>query len=299
MPDPQLGEILHAFGVIPQGVALWDLDIWTGVNLLAIGLLYFVGVHRVKQSGRRWPIGHSIAFAAALVLLALAYLGPLGSWAHTAFWSHMSQHLIVMMLVGPLIILSNPVHLTFLNLSGPGRRVLVRILRSRPVEIATTPWVGWVFFASVLLGSHIGPVMNLTIVDHDFMMFIERPLYLIAALVFYYPLLGNDLIARRPNSSIRVASLGLMMIPETVLGMVVHFAPVPLYDAYVGVAETYGVDPLADQKFAGAIMWAVAMVIDGFWMMFAAFEWWKDQERQTQKMERAEVSGRITDAAHS
>jgi len=141
--------------------------------------------------------------------------------------------------------------------------------------------------------------MNLTIADHDFMMFIERPLYLGAALIFYYPLLGNDLIARRPNSSIRVLSLGLMMIPETVLGMVIHFSPVPLYDAYVTVAPLYNIDPLTDQKFAGAIMWAIAMVLDGFWMMIAAFEWWKDQERQTRLLERTEQTEQDLHASNS
>lgn len=285
---PSAGFGVPALSVIPQQLPWVEFDVWTAANLTLLGILYFTGVFRVHRAGGRWPIGRSVSFTLALLLLVIAYLGPFGAWAHAAFWPHMSQHLIVMMLVGPFIVLSNPVWLIFRNLSGEGRRKLVRILRSRPVAIATTPWVGWVFFASVLLGSHFGPVMNLTIQDHDFMMFIERPLYLIAALVFYYPLLGNDLIAKRPDPSIRVLSLGLMMIPETTLGMVVHFAPVTLFDAYVEVAPLYGIDALTDQKFAGAIMWAIAMVIDGFWMMFAAFEWWRDQEKRTERMERKE-----------
>jgi cytochrome c oxidase assembly factor CtaG len=290
--------VIEAMQIIPQQLGWLEFDVWTAANLLLLGLLYFVGVYRVHAAGQKWPIGRSISFALALFLLVIAYLGPFGAWAHAAFWPHMSQHLIVMMLVGPFIVLSNPVWLLFLNLSGSGRRKLVRVLRSKPVAIATTPWVGWVFFASVLLGSHIGPVMNLTIQDHDFMMFIERPLYLIAALVFYYPLLGNDLIAKRPDPSIRVLSLGLMMIPETTLGMVVHFAPVTLFDAYVEIAPLYGIDALTDQKFAGATMWATAMVIDGFWMMFAALEWWKDQEKRTRKMEREERAEQVARDTH-
>lgn len=283
-----MSSSLTALVIIPQQIGWIEFDVWTAANLFLLGLIYFFGVNRVNRTGKRWPIGRSISFSLALLLLVFAYLGPFGAWAHAAFWPHMSQHLIVMMLVGPLIVLSNPVWLLFLNLSGSGRRSLVRVLRSKPLTIATTPWVGWVFFAAVLLGTHIGPVMNLTLQDHDFMMFIERPLYLIAALVFYYPLLGNDLIARRPDPSIRVLSLGLMMIPETTLGMIIHFSPVTLFDAYADVAPQFGIDALTDQKFAGAIMWAIAMVIDGFWMMFAAFEWWKDQEKRTSKMEREE-----------
>ena len=125
--------------------------------------------------------------------------------------------------------------------------------------------------------------------DHDAMLFIERPIFLAAALLFYYPLIGNDLIARRPAPSVRLVSLGLMMIPETVLGMVIHFAPIPLYPTYVEASLTTGLDPLTDQKFAGALMWALGMVLDGIWMMLAAIEWWRDQEKETDKLERQEA----------
>jgi cytochrome c oxidase assembly factor CtaG len=90
-----------------------------------------------------------------------------------------------------------------------------------------------------------------------------------------------------------------MMIPETVLGMVIHFAPVPLYPTYVAAADLVVIDPLADQKFAGAMMWAIGMVLDGFWMMVAALEWWRDQERETTRMERAEARDRAEVSAGS
>jgi cytochrome c oxidase assembly factor CtaG len=64
---------------------------------------------------------------------------------------------------------------------------------------------------------------------------------------------------------------------------------VPLYPAYVESGAALGFDPLADQKFSGAMMWAIAMVLDGFWMMVAALEWWRDQETLTRKLERSEA----------
>jgi putative copper resistance protein D len=152
----------------------------------------------------------------------------------------------------------------------------------------TKPAVGWIFFAAVLLGSHTQLVMNWALDGHDAMEFVIRPIYLIAALTFYYPLIGTDLIAKRPAPSVRLVSLGLMMIPETTLGIVIHFAPVPLFWPYEQTAAIHGFDPLADQKFAGAMMWAIAMVLDGIWMMVAAIEWWREQERETRRLERQE-----------
>jgi cytochrome c oxidase assembly factor CtaG len=49
-----------------------------------------------------------------------------------------------------------------------------------------------------------------------------------------------------------------------------------------------GADPLVDQQLAGALMWAITMVIDSVWMMVAAVEWWRAEERQTALQERRE-----------
>ena len=260
------------------------LDLFVVVNIIGITALYLWLARRTLE----WRRSSTACFLGAMTALTLAYASPLNAWAHTVFWAHMSQHLLVLMIAGPLLVLSSPLRLAFLNLNRDGRRRLIGVLRSRPVGILTRPTVGWLLFASVLLGSHVPFVMNWSVSDHDAMDFVIRPLYLAAAFVFYYPLIGRDLIAKRPPSSVRVVSLGLMMIPETVLGMVIHFAPVPLYDAYLRTTGAVGVDALTDQKFAGAMMWAIAMVLDGFWMMLAALDWWRDQERETTRLERRE-----------
>lgn len=271
-------------GDLAPDLGAFDLDLFVIVNLVAATALYLWAAGRARD----WNRGSTIAFVLAMVTLAVAYLGPFGAWAHDAFWAHMGQHLLVLMIAGPLIVLSSPVRLTFVNLGSVGRRRLVRVLRSRPVTFLTNPYVGWILFATVLLGSHTQLVMNWGLTDHDAMEFVIRPLYLFAALTFYYPLIGCDLIAKRPAPSVRLVSLGLMMIPETVLGMVIHFSPVPLYWAYEQSAQVHGFDVMADQKFAGAMMWAIAMVLDGVWMMVAAIEWWRDQERETDRLERRE-----------
>lgn len=275
--------VTHVSGLTPGG-APSSLDLFVIVNLLAVTVLYLWLARRTPA----WSRASTACFLGAIVALALAYVSPLNTWAHVVFWAHMSQHLLVLMIAGPLLVLSSPIRLAFLNLGPTGRRRIIDILRSRPVEVLTNPIVGWLLFATVLLGSHAPLVMNWSVSDHDAMDFVIRPLYLVAAYVFYYPLIGRDLIAKRPAPSIRVASLGLMMIPETVLGMVIHFAPVPLYDAYVRTTSVAGIDALTDQKFAGAMMWAIAMVLDGFWMMLAALEWWREQERETTRLERRE-----------
>ena len=273
------------------GTSAIDLNLFVLVNLVALTCIYLWAARRVSTS---WPPGSILAFIGSMTALALAYLGPFGAWAHEALWAHMGQHLLVLMVAGPLFVLSSPVRLLFLNLGAVGRRRLIRILRSRVVSCLTNPYFGWSFFALTLLGTHTQWVMNWVLLDHDAMEFIIRPTYLVAAFIFYYPLIGCDLIARRPAPTLRLVSLLLMMIPETVLGIILHLAPIPLYWPYEVSASAYGLDPMADQKFAGALMWALAMVLDGMWVMVAAIEWWRDQERETNRLERRECRESIS-----
>lgn len=272
------------------GTSVWTLDLFVLVNIVGAAILYGVGRWCVRRSGVGWSDWHTLSFGIGLALLAFAYLGPFETLAHTFFWAHMSQHLIVMMIAAPLIVLSNPVALTVLATQGRTRATVIRALRSRAGHIAINPIVTWGLFATVLIGSHLTPVMEWVLNDHDAMAFVERPLYLIAALLFYYPLVGNDMCARRPTPGRRVLSLGLMMVPETMLGAVIFLAPVTLYPTYVAAAQTVGGDALFDQQLAGALMWALTMVLDSFWMMLAAIEWWRADVRQTALQDRREAA---------
>ncbi|MFM1964698.1 MAG: hypothetical protein RL134_423 [Actinomycetota bacterium] len=270
------------------GEDLWTVDLFVTTNLILVTALYLIGVRVLASRGLTWSAWRTGTFLIAMALLAVAYLGPFETLAHTYFWAHMGQHLIVMMLAAPFIVLSCPVALAVLATSGRTRAAIIRGLRS-PIGLAlVNPVVTWVLFVTVLIGSHITPVMEWVLGDHDAMAYVERPLYLIAALLFYYPLIGNDMCARRPKPAYRLLSLGLMMIPETALGAIIFLAPVTLYPTYVAATTAAGGDPLVDQQLAGALMWAITMVIDSIWMMVAAVEWWRSEERRTSLQERRE-----------
>ena len=271
------------------GDDLWTVDLFVALNLVLAAVLYVTGVRIVTRKGLRWSPWRSLSFALGLLLLTVAYIGPFETLAHTYFWAHMGQHLIVMMLAAPFIVLSCPVALTVLATSGRTRAAIVRGLRSTVGLFLVNPVITWLFFVSVLIGFHVTPVMQWVLLDHDAMALVERPLYLLSALLFYYPLIGNDMCARRPKPAYRLLSLGLMMIPETMLGAVIFLAPVNLYPAYVASTTAVGADPLVDQQLAGALMWALAMVIDSVWMMVAAVEWWRAEERKTALDERREM----------
>ena len=268
-----------------QFLAVWDLNLFLLLNIVAVTSWYAWASRRVRLADprSRWPLAHAACFYSGMALLAIAYLGPLAAWSHTFFWVHMTQHLIVMMAAAPLLVLGAPVTLAFRASSGSTRRrLIVPVLRSRAVRLLTNPVFTWVLFASVLMGTHFTGFYDWALTNHDAGMFIEQPLFLIVALLYYFPILGSNLQSHRPSPATRLISMSLMMIPEALVGAVIYFASVVLYPSF-GAERPFGPDPLGDQQLAGALMWALVMIVDSAWMMVVAAEWFTSEERRSHR----------------
>jgi len=270
-------------------LSAWSFDIFVVVNLLVIPIVYVWGVRRVRRASPRrgWPAGATCAFMSGWALLCVAYLGPLAAWSHTFFWVHMTQHLIVMMAAAPLLVLGLPVTLWVRASSPRARRAyVIPILRSRAVRFITDPVVTWVFFAGVLLLTHFTPFFDWALRNHDADIFIEQPLFLIAAFLYYLPVIGKNMLPRRASAGHRLASMSIMMVPEAIVGAVIYFSPVVLYSVFAEASRPFGPDAKSDQQMAGALMWALVMVIEAGWMMLIAVEWFSSEERKARKLDQ-------------
>jgi cytochrome c oxidase assembly factor CtaG len=273
----------------------WNFNLFFLANLLGAAAWYGWATYTVnrRDPAAKWPILRAVSFFTGLTLLAFVWIGPVGAFTQVFFWAHMTQHITIMMVAAPLLVMGGPVTLAFRVASPQTRRTLIiPILRSRIMWWLTNPYLTWVLFAGVLLGTHLTPFYNVTL-QHDFAhVFIEQPLYLVAALLYYYPILGGNLTPRRLSPLQRVASLALMMIPEIILGFIIYASPVVLYASYATVDRPFGLDPLSDQQLAGGMMWALGMVIDTIWISLAVAEWFSSEERRTHKVD-AQIAAEI------
>jgi putative copper resistance protein D len=266
----------------------WTFEPVPAALLIASAAAYIGGVRRLGQQPNkpRWPARCTISFLSGLTLIWLVVLGPIGAFDDIFFWSHMIQHIVLMMLAAPLLLLGNPI-LLLLRVSPREVRhaYIVPVLRSRVVLFLTNPLVGWLIFAGVLVGTHFSPFFNYSLnhpLVHDY---VEHSLYLGAALVYYYPLLGQNSVPRKTSPSLRVISLFTMMIPETMTGFFLYASNYLLYPFYRTVGRPFGPNPLRDQQLAGALMWGGSMVIDSVWVSIAVLEWLHSEERRSHRVD--------------
>ncbi len=222
---------------------------------------------------------------AGLGLAWLVLLGPIGAYDDTFFWAHMTQHVVLMMLIAPLLILGSPV-LLLLRHAPPGtrHRRLVPVLRSRLAHALCSPWGTWLVFAGVVVGTHFTPFYNIALRHQWVHRYVEHPLYLGAALLYYFPLLDRLAPRRLPPAS-RILSLFLMMVPEAMTGFFIYSQGYVLYPHYLAVSRPFGPGPLADQQLGGALMWAGSMVIDALWIALATRDWLQAEERKGRRVD--------------
>jgi len=264
----------------------WQLDPGLAATLLAAAALYLAGARRA----RRWPARRTAAFLGGLALLAVALESGLHTVGERLLADHMVQHLLLTVPIPLLLLAGEPTTLALRTLAPAPRQALARLLGGRAARAATHPLAVLALLSAVTVGTHLPAFYDAALRSpllHD----LEHLLYLVAALLFWTPLLGAPPQPRQLSPLVRMLLAMAAMPAMAAVGVALATASTVVYAPYGTSAQALGVSPLADQRLAGAIMWiggsaamAVAAVALG-WRALVA-----EEARQVAR-ERAAAGG--------
>jgi putative membrane protein len=196
-------------------------------ELLAALALYGAGTRRV----RGWPVWRGACFAAGLAALAPALLVLDGPPSVTV---HMAQHLVLVFIAAPLLVLGSPLAL--------GLRA-TRARRALRAAWMARPGVGWLALAAVMAVSQMPPVYAVT-ARHPVAHVAEHVAWLGAAVLFWRVVAGADPVPHRPGPLGRLLYLLLFSAPMGATGAWLMWSSAPWYAGH----------SLADQRDAGVLM---------------------------------------------
>src|ERR1700692_5091616 len=142
-------------------LASWSLDLKTVGLLLAVAALYLRGwLHLRAELPRKYTAGRLAAFAGGLVVVLLALVSPVDAFGDMLLSAHMIQHLLLIMVAPPLVLLGQPVlpllrglpRWIFKDALGPflGSRELKRLGRA-----LTHPIVSWLALVAAVIVWHL------------------------------------------------------------------------------------------------------------------------------------------------
>jgi len=227
-----------------------------------VAALYAIG-WRKRAVRRREARLQAALFAAGLGTLVLAFASPLASLDEDLFWAHMTQHVLLLAVAPPLILLGRPWSTTWrafpLCLRRAAAHRVLRASRSASVRTAwrtlTAPIIGLGLFCGTLAFWHLPGLYDLTLrssAAHE----LEHALFLATGLLLWSQLIDSPPLRSRLAYPARAVYATVAMVAGSLLAIVLAVAAEPLYAPYAEAASRPGgISALADQQLAAGIMW--------------------------------------------
>jgi putative membrane protein len=232
--------------------------------LLIAALMYAFGT---RQLWRRAGPGRGITrarvacFATGLVTLAIALFSPIDALSEGLFSAHMVQHLLLVIVAAPLLVLGEPQYVMLWILRVDARRSVAHWWRNahrlRSIWHALSqPIVAWLLHVAALWAWHFPKVYDAALRDERIHI-VEHLSFLLTALLFWWVVLDR----RRLRVGVATFYLFAAALQSTLLGALLTVARHPWYAAHLYSTQAWGLTPLEDQQLAGLIMWIPAGLV--------------------------------------
>jgi cytochrome c oxidase assembly factor CtaG/polyferredoxin len=246
------------------GAARWSIDLWLLLPLCAVALAYARGLRGLV--GRRgFPSWRPWCFAAGVFVLLVALVSPVDSLGHLLLSFHMLQHWLLMMVAVPLLLLGSAGMVVLRGLPSRLRRgalgpFLASPLCRRMLRTVVHPIFGWTALLVVTAAWHV-PALYQAALQRDWIHRLEHASFILAAVLFWYPLVAPWPSRRVWPSAAFIAYVLAADLQNTVFAAILTFSERVLYPVYEPTAAVLGWSPLRDQQLAGAIMWTGTQLI--------------------------------------
>jgi putative membrane protein len=206
--------------------------------------LYALG-RRGKTRVRR-----ELSFYGGVLLAFVVLERPFDDWADTWLSVHMTQHIVLMTVVPPLVVYGRPWPRLWLPFPLAARRAVGGGLSRSPsfrlgAGIVRRPWVALAVQSAMVALWHV-PQLYDAAARNEWIHVLEHVCFVVPALVFWGALLEAPPVRARIDHFHRCCWFVAAMIPSWILAIYLAFAPEPVYSAYPS---------LTDQQLAAGIMW--------------------------------------------
>ncbi len=243
----------------------WRPEILLPLSVLLA--LYGVGWWRLRSQSRLLvPTWRLVSWFAGIGAVGVALLSPVAGLADDLFFVHMVQHLLVIKVAAPAVLLADPLPIVLWGLPAAARVLLGRLLARRaPLRAAwqALTWmpVAWLTYALTLWLWHL-PAAYEAALTHRLLHDAEHLAFFGAGLLFWWPVIAPAPHLRpRVHHGARIVYLVLATFQEAGLGLVLTVVPWVLYPSYALAPRVLALTAEQDQTWGGIVMWGAGGAI--------------------------------------
>lgn len=244
------------------------------IGLCVAGVGYAVRATRLAGAGRPVPSWRLVCFGAGITVLAIAIASPLEALAEELIVGHMVQHLLIIDIAALLIVL---------GLTGPMLQPLLAVRWLRWIRALSHPIVSFALWAAILYLWHVPALYQAATFDSPLLHAVEHASFLFAGLGIWLSLIGPLPKPAWFGTGAKVVYVIAVRLVGTVLANVLMWSGTPIYPDYEPFQVARGVDPLADQGWAG-----IVMMFESTAVTVAALAWlfllWARQDIERQEL---------------
>ena len=156
-----------------------------GLAVAAVAAVYVLGLRRLGARSHGLPAWRVASFLLGVALIWIAVGSPLASSDAGSLTGHMVQHLLLMTLAPPLMLLGEPVRVMRVRLPRLRQAIEHRFLGRTSLRAAVACWLAgrecsWLW--------HVPAVFALALHSHAWHA-IEQASFLVAGLLFWWPVI--------------------------------------------------------------------------------------------------------------
>lgn len=208
---------------MPFAHASLGVSVIGGLLVCGLAVAYAWAASRPSPRGKRWPFARTLSFLTGLALFSLAVQSPLAVHDELA-WFHSAQHLIVMMVVPPLLVLGAPITLLLRTVSPRARREIVAVLHDPAMKKVSGPVAG----AGLTLEYH-GTMFLVMLtglyglaLEHEWVHVGVHAYLFACGVLFWIPLIGRDPAGFRPPYWAKVVMVASGVPTYILLGLLMR-----------------------------------------------------------------------------
>ncbi len=253
---------VHANGGIEAGqnlFAAWNWNPLPTLLLLMAAYIYLNGLSNWQRPSHPISRWQRTSFFTGLFVIFIALQSPVANLAEHMLSFHQLQHFLLRMM-GPLLVLLGAPLTPMLR--GLPRWALLGIVRpavrhplARAVyEKLTNPVISVSIFMGVLYLWQFPGGFNLAL-RNEFVHAMMHMTMMSSGFIFYWAVIDPAPRRSRVHYGVRVLYLGLIVLPNTLLGAVITFSRGIIYTGYEDVYQPFGMSLLTDQQIGGLMLW--------------------------------------------
>jgi putative membrane protein len=249
----------------------WSLDPSLAYVALAAAL-YILGS---RGRGRPQPF-QALAFFAGLLTIVIALNSPIDHYADELFWVHMVQHVLLLTVAPPLLLLGRPWPRMWRALPLEPRTKVARSLalsrRMAPLRALARPLPAWILFNMTIVGWHIPGAYNATLtsgVAHA----CEHAMFFFVGLLFWARVIDPGPLRPRLVWPARIAYAAGAMVVGWLLAITLVMVPHAIYAYSELQSRPGGISALTDQQLAAGVMWVPGSLAFAITFIIGFYRW--------------------------